>query len=278
MGYELLWSDRIGKEQRKEERRKIADDVKAGKPPIAINLRIAPEWGVIAGYLENGKEFLCRTYFDKAVFTANRQGPEFLETMQKTGGYLSADCWPFAIAHFGSKIERSAEKVIFINSLQAKIDSMAITERRGYLMGYHAYNAWIEGLLNDDFFENVSDKDVIRRLQVNDYQLINLLDARRCAVQYLKDSTVLIEGNSAELLSQMTALYEEIVDKLSAFYHKLQNHPGVELKYMESGLIQSIATSTKDLRKEEALLLSEILELEYKSDVLAKEVLKNEAV
>jgi Predicted transcriptional regulators len=276
LGYELVWADRIDKEQRKEERQNIVRDIKEGKPPIAINLRIAPEWGVITGYLENGKELLCRTYFDNAVFDKKKGNSEFAQTMRKTGGYLFADCWPFAIAHFGKKINKPNDKQILLDSLQAKIESMAIHKSRGYFVGYQAYKAWIEGLQNDSLFENESADGVVRRLEVNDYLLINLLDARCCAAQYLKDSSAFFENKSAVLINQMAMLYQDVVEKLSAFYNKLQQSSGSMLKYMEGGLIQSKAVSSSDLRKEEARVLGEILNIEYKSDIIAKEIIENE--
>jgi hypothetical protein len=41
LGYELIWADRIEKSSRKNERERIMLDINNGKPPIAINLRIA---------------------------------------------------------------------------------------------------------------------------------------------------------------------------------------------------------------------------------------------
>jgi transcriptional regulator with XRE-family HTH domain len=278
LGYELIWADRIDKEQRKAERQNIIRDIKAGKPPIAINLRIAPEWGIIAGYLDNGKEFLCRTYFDQAIFDAQGDKPEFTEKMKITNGYLTADCWPFAIAHFGAKLERPSEKQILLNSLQAKVESMAIPENRGYRIGYEAYKAWVEGLLNDSLFEDASTQDVERRLQVNDYQLLNLLDARSCAVKYLENSAVLLEGESAMLLTQMAELYGEISNKLAAFYNKLQQQQGISLGYMEKCLIQSKGASTSTLRREQAEILGAVLEMEYKTDEIAGNILKRETI
>lgn len=90
IGYEQIWADRVEKDDRNEERKKIVNDIASGTPVIAINLRIAPEWGVITGYGENGKIFYCRTYFDKEYLNDNKD-------------YLETDFWPFLITHFGEK-------------------------------------------------------------------------------------------------------------------------------------------------------------------------------
>lgn len=276
LGYELIWADRIEKEHRSSERQNIIRDIKAGKPPIAINLRIAPEWGVISGYMQNGKELLVRTYFDKSVFNANIGNLEFEDEMKKTNGYLFADCWPFAIAHFGDRIEKPSEKENLLNSLRTKIESMSIPERRGYLIGYEAYNGWIKELLRDELFTDINEPEVQRRMQVNDYQLLNLLDARRCAAQYLKESVPLLKGRSAELLMQIGELFQTMTKSLENFYNKLQQQKEASNGYMEKDLIQSKGAFSKVLRLEEAELLRNILEMEQKSDEIAKAILDNE--
>ncbi|NLY18730.1 MAG: hypothetical protein GX045_07220 [Clostridiaceae bacterium] len=90
IGYEQIWADRVEKDDRNEERKNIVRDITNGKPVIAINLRVAPEWGVITGFSENSKNFYCRTYFDK-------------EHLNENNDYLESDFWPFMIIHFGEK-------------------------------------------------------------------------------------------------------------------------------------------------------------------------------
>lgn len=68
LGYSFRMVDRVEKHERKRERLAVMEDIRSGKPVLAINLRVAPEWGIITGYTENGARFLCRTYFDKEVF------------------------------------------------------------------------------------------------------------------------------------------------------------------------------------------------------------------
>jgi hypothetical protein len=113
---------------------------------------------------------------------------------------------------------------------------------------------------------------------VNDYQLLNLLDARSCAVKYLENSAVLLEGESAMLLTQMAELYGEISNKLAAFYNKLQQQQGISLGYMEKCLIQSKGASTSTLRREQAEILGAVLEMEYKTDEIAGNILKRETI
>jgi len=275
IGYELIWADRIEKDQRALERNNIIKDIKLGKPPIAINLRVAPEWGVITGYLDNGKEFLCRTYFDEVVFNDKKEDTEFQEAMLQNQGYLNVDCWPFAIAHFGKKLSKPTEKENLINSLRAKVESMAIPEMRGYLMGYEAYKGWIEGLLNDSLFTGESKEIIERRLQVNDYQLLNLLDARKSATNYLKASVNLLDDKEADLLQEIAEICDKISKLIEEFYNKLRKQVGNNLSYMDGYLIQSKAVYFKELRKQQADMLKEILELEYKADDMAEKIISS---
>lgn len=74
IGYSFRVAERLEKQERKAERLAIMEDIRNGRPVLAINLRVAPEWGVITGYTDSGKRFLCRTYFDGEVFDALEQG------------------------------------------------------------------------------------------------------------------------------------------------------------------------------------------------------------
>ncbi|MDE7297537.1 MAG: helix-turn-helix transcriptional regulator, partial [Lachnospiraceae bacterium] len=98
IGYSFRVAERLEKEARAAERLAIMTDIQNGRPVLAINLRVAPEWGVITGYTDNGSRFLCRTYFDQEVFTAMEQAdypnPEDRRMIfEDNGGYLFNDFW-----------------------------------------------------------------------------------------------------------------------------------------------------------------------------------------
>ncbi len=54
VGYDFRMVERLGKQERKAERQAIMEGIQRGRPVLAINLRVAPEWGVITGYTDNG--------------------------------------------------------------------------------------------------------------------------------------------------------------------------------------------------------------------------------
>ena len=67
IGYDFRMVARLEKPERKAERQAIMEDIRQGKPVLAINLRVAAEWGIITGYVDEGNRFLCRTYFDQEI-------------------------------------------------------------------------------------------------------------------------------------------------------------------------------------------------------------------
>lgn len=268
LGYELIWADRIDKSIRKEERDRMIKDLTLGKPLIAINLRIAPEWGVITGYLENGKRLLCRTYFDNDIFDAHADQSDFAK---ETGGYLETDFWPFRIAHFGEKLEKPSDKESLILSLKTKVDSMSAPQSRGYYQGFEAYTHWISSLGENTTWTDSNHKEgIFRRLAVNDYQLINLIDARRSAAIYLKNSLHLLEGENKDKLWNISDLYFDIACQLIDFRQKVQSGNNQPIEYNS---IKAKGVSSQNLRKEQADLLGSILDIEYRIDELTKQIL-----
>lgn len=247
IGYEQIWADRVEKDERSIERKKIMQDIANGKPVIAINLRIAPEWGVITGYKENGKIFYCRTYFDKEYLNENKD-------------YLETDFWPFLITHFGEKTEKSSDYQILTASLNALVNSFEASCERGYYQGLQAYEKWIEGLKDNTLWDRENTKDDFdRRLGVNDSTLLNLIDARRCAFRYLSDCRSLFKYEKAELLSEVVALYYKIADMLTAFRKKMKTSDGDELRY---NVIDTKINYTASFRNEQVELLEKVLSIE----------------
>lgn len=245
IGYEPIWADRVGKDNRGEERRRIVADIANGKPVIAINLRIAPEWGVITGYKENGKILLCRTYFDK----------EFLKDDKD---YLESDFWPFLILHLGEKTEKQTEYDSFIKSLNTLVDSFYAPCERGYYQGKEAYERWMEGLENDFLWDkNKESKNIDRRIGVNDATLLNLIDARRCAAEYIKNSVILIPQAFQKELYMVSDKYRDIVKTLSDFRNKSRQDTNDAVCYNK---IITGRNFSAEFRKRQVALLKNILE------------------
>lgn len=246
LGLQVVWANRLEKNEREQERERIVADILRNKPVLAINLRIAPEWGVITGYAEGGKKLYCRTYFDR-------------EYLNEKEDYLESDFWPFLIQHFEEKGEELPPKEKLRASLQAMIDSYEASCERGYYQGREGYESWVCGLKKDELWNDQSPaNDIERRIEVNDALLLNLADARRCASIYLKESVPLLSEDSSNILNEISASYYSISERVSQFREKLLQGTGKELCYngslrtrMNSSLRNEQVTLIEDIMKEE---------------------------
>lgn len=277
IGYSFKFVERLEKQERKAERLAIIKDVQDGKPVLAINLRVAPEWGVITGYTDNGNRFLCRTYFDQEVFDALKQDDEQTQAERQTvfeenGGYLFSDFWPFIILHFGEKRDKPLPLEILKISLIMLINSFYAEECRGYYQGKGAYKAWIEGLSKESDFRLESDKEnVLRRLNVNDNMLCSLIDSRQAAAAWLKESGDLLMEAGQEHLAKIAENYRMIADSVAAFRCKISQSSTCEIAY---NTVSAFGVSTPELRKEQINLLENALVLEEENCRLAKLILE----
>ena len=301
IGYGFHMVERLEKQERKAERQAIMEDIRRGRPVLAINLRVAAEWGIITGYVDDGNRFLCRTYFDQEVFDAleggngqgETDGQEQGKAQAKTDsqelpvnkihedrnivfkenkGYLFSDFWPFLILHFGEKCEPKPPVEILKTSLATLIASFQGEECNGYHQGKDAYRAWIEGLSRETDFRLADDREnVMRRLTVNDDMLGTLIDARFAAAAWLRENLSVIPQTGQEHLVKIAENCQTIADELSAFQHRTGHASGCEIAY--NG-VKAAGASTPALRKEQIALLERALVLEEESCRLAKLLLE----
>lgn len=278
IGYSFHMAERLEKHERKTERQAIMEDIRNGKPVLAINLRVAPEWGVITGYTDNGNHFLCRTYFDKEIFDALKRGEEPYPgdrqmILKDNEGYLCNDFWPFLILHFGeNKADRPSPSDILKNSLTILIDSFHAKECRGYYQGKEAYEAWIKGLAKDMDFQLENDREsVLRRLCVNDAMLCSLIDSRRSAASYLHENISLMTGKGREYLEKIAENFSTISDSFSAFRTKLRSSSTCKISY---NMINAYGISVPAHRKEQMKLLENALALEEQNSRFAELILE----
>lgn len=268
-GLQVSWADRITPEERKLEKQMIMANIKKHQLPIAINLRVAPEWGVITGYMDGGNTLLCRSYFDEETFEELKGNPEFQEHMKMSKGYLNVDQWPFLLIRYnGESVKPSALDSLYA-SLQAKVDSMNTQENRGFKLGYYALQEWQEGLLEERWYQHADDQDCSRRLGVNHFCLMALTDARRSAAVYLNDSCLSMGTSpTSEYLSQMTDVYKEIYSQLQNFQNSLTD-PNSAATFSSPK-----QAWTKEQRQLQADLFQSIIALEHRGDELANKILE----
>ncbi len=284
IGYGFRMVERLEKQERKAERQAIMEDIRAGMPVLAINLRVAAEWGIITGYVDNGNRFLCRTYFDQEVFDAleggdgqgqlDGQEPSTDQrcedrriVFEENKGYLFSDFWPFLILHFGEKGEPKRPAEILKTSLATLVASFQGEECRGYHQGKDAYRAWIDGLSREEDFRLADDREnVMRRLTVNDDMLGTLIDARFAAAAWLQENLSVIPETSREHLAKIAENCRTIAHELSAFQHRIGHASGCEIAY---NTVKAAGASTPTLRREQIALLERALVLEEENCRLA---------
>ncbi|OKP91289.1 hypothetical protein A3842_02940 [Paenibacillus sp. P3E] len=266
-GLTATWANHLNPEERRLEKHNILESLRNHQLPIAINLRVAPEWGVITGYLDAGGTLLCRSYFDDETFEELRNDPEFLEDMKVSKGYLNVDHWPYMLVRIGSQGHVPSALDNLYASLRIKVDSMNAAGNSGYSLGYKAFEAWQEGLLEDAWYRNASDKNFARRLGVNHFCMMGLTDARRSAAAYLQESLPLLDNHSgSRALSELAELYAQIALLLAGFYKCMTDPASVK-----SGT--SKQSWTREQREQQAELLQTVAALEFRGETLAKEVL-----
>ncbi|MRN56673.1 helix-turn-helix domain-containing protein [Paenibacillus monticola] len=269
-GLQVSWADRIPPEQRKLEKQAVMASIRKHQLPIAINLRVAPEWGVITGYIDGGNTLLCRSYFDEETFIELKDDPEFREHMKMSKGYLNVDQWPYLLIRFNGESVKPSTLDSLYASLQVKLDSMKARESRGYTLGYQGLQEWQEGLLDEQWYQLADDQDFSRRLGVNHFCLMALTDARRSAADYLNHSCLSMGTSpTTEYLSQMTAVYKEMYSQLQNFQNSLTN-PNFAATFISSPK----QAWTKEQRQLQADLFQSIIALEHRGDKLAKRILE----
>ncbi|WP_052339744.1 helix-turn-helix domain-containing protein [Gorillibacterium massiliense] len=264
------WADRIGPKERKLEKEQVMASIRKGRLPVAINLRVAPEWGVITGYLNNGGTLVCRSYFDEETFENLKDDAEFQTDMAQTKGYLYVDQWPFAMVRFGEQGSPLPARDGYLRSLQVKLDSMSKTENRGYKLGYPALESWRNDLLDEEWYLKAKEPRFAHRLSVNHFMMTALTDARRCAATYLRDSLPLWEGSAAhQAATELTEVYSDMHGRLARFYANMPDDasaktaPSAKLAW------------TGDQRRTQGELLAEVIRLEHRGDELARRVLES---
>jgi hypothetical protein len=236
LGYDLKGYDRVDKKDRENVRAEIVASLDRGVPVLAIDLRGEPEWGVIAGYSHDGKTLWCRTYFDEGA-----------------QDYVQAEKWPFLLLFFEQKRAPLPAVEALLNSVKIFIDEMNIPERRGYSMGYRAYETWCSGLEDDERFSSLAVEDLKYLHMTNHFCYLSLVDARRAGAAYLQSSQGLLQGEAAAHLETAAGIYTRLVAKLAdGWQYVPEEHCSADL-HMQW---------TAEMRACQAAVLREVAEME----------------
>ncbi len=215
---------RVSGAEREAARARILQDLRDGRPTAAINLRVAPEWGVICGCLADGT-LLCRSYFDEDTRRAQADNRELQAFLAAHEGCFPVDNWPFLLIRFCRPEKPMDASAACLASLATFVDCMN-APGRGYHSGWAAYDAWSSGLCEDAFFRDAPPEDGRRRQSVHHFCLMALADARAAAHAYLASCLPLLADAGAELsamadaFARSAAIAAGMLAEVSDGYHE----------------------------------------------------------
>jgi hypothetical protein len=261
-GYKTEMRGHVEKQDRPEQRERMMKDIRGGMPVLGINLRVAPEWGVICGYDNEGADLYCRTKYDAEVLGS----PEYRRGGDNPYDYLRVDNWPFLISYFAGKEYPPSGAENLINSLKIFIDCSGIENtdtqnNSGYYMGFKAYEVWINDLLDRDWYKTNGGEQFARRFSVDQFCALALCDARKAAYAYLSESAGLLPGKRPEL-EKLAALFKTISENAEQIHHMLDSG-----EYLEGERARVFWTDER--RAEQARLLTAPLALGREAAALA---------
>lgn len=257
------------KQHRQEEMDRILADLREGKPVVCINLRVAHEWGLITGYTRqpDGEiQLWCRTYYEFMEGVP----PNWMD-LPPERLYVPVENWPFILMHFGDPRSMLPRDEVLLNSLRVFHDCMTEEElHRGYAAGLNAYQVWRDALRDSNAFAELPQDVFIRRMGVNQFCLMALLDARRSAHAYLQRNTGILRDAHANAFAELVDLFRQIHARIEPIFQSApdpDNHPEI-LQQMNPRDLWSEA-----LRAEQADALNDCLRLEKQALDIVKRII-----
>jgi hypothetical protein len=264
LGYKAtgIHSDRKKPEDVEKVRNAVVGSIDKGYPVLAIDLREVPDWGVIVGYADGGKEFLCRTYYDK------------------TEEYAKAEKWPWVVEVIKEETDKPSPKKSVLESLRIAVEVANTKKYEDYSSGFAAYEDWAGDLLDDSMFESIEKEKLSSMTHANAWSYCSLIDAREAAVRYLRSIASYFGEGSAPRLAKATEIYEEIVVKLkngleyAPFPWQLKDGKKwtAEMRHAEAGVLKEVLALEREAIKELETTLSLAAEESYPEVLLEKDV------
>ncbi|MBN1756546.1 PDZ domain-containing protein [bacterium] len=214
----------------------IKTSIDNGMPVIAIELIDVPEWGVITGYQDGGKELLCRTYYDK------------------TEGYNLSRKFPWLIVVLGDKLQERNDKDNYRRSLKIAYELYTTGKYDKYFSGIKAYEEWIRHL--ETF--NPTKLDSAKYFEdclANAWIYERLKEDRNYAARYLENIAPEMGDLSPDLLKLAKVYREEIAilnkEKTVAPYPwtlKSRSDWSDEMREMQSVLLEEALKRARSAR------------------------------
>jgi len=258
-------------------RRHAKASIDAGIPFLLVGGRWAPEWCLVCGYtVEDGREkFFGRTFFD----SQNDNVPERTIEGQSTrvpeseiyteNLYFYTSGFPGVVPHaltrfYDKKRKPISRKQALKVSLETSLMMFELPSKETHAFGYDAYDVLIEGLsLNDAAYQAKCKNDC--------YHIGSMLDARRAAYIYLRESAGLLAGENKAKLAKIADIYKTMFDNLLAAvpYEKTSPvfdnnsdaaHWGAVWDAQRRRTLVSALRENKELERQARVIIADILE------------------
>lgn len=147
-------------------------------------------------------------------------------------------------------------------SLRIFMDCNTQEQCRGYALGAKAYEAWINGLRDKKWYETHNEEDMARRLNVNQFCMLALYDARKSAYLYLKENVKFIQETEAKDLVQKFKRISELAQEI---------HNALDFgEYVDAIHVRKLWT--EELREKQARYMEEMCQLEQEALKLAETI------
>lgn len=229
-----------------EIKKAIMQSIDKKMPVIAIDLIDALEWGLIAGYQNNGEEFLCRTYFDKR------------------NSYEIAQKFPWALYVITGKKDIAKDAEVYRQSFKTILANLTTENYGQYYSGINAFDKWIEHLEKSDFAKMDSQK-FNNAVLANGWIFDRLIADRNIAGEYL----VRVSEKIPELSSQIKELINIQQEEMKIFKE-------TKIIIPNSNYMGSTDDWTAEMRQEEIALLQKAKAKEEAALKIWQEIVKTE--
>lgn len=181
----------------------IIKSIDKGWPVIALNLIQAPEWGLITGYQNKGKDFFCRTYYDH------------------TGGYEIADNLPGIIYVINNHQQRDIEYLYpEVFTIARELYNTPIYDR--YFSGIKAIQEWMYFIAKDDLSAINKTLTGQELMNANWWMYFSLLESRKAATDFLNTNRNRFRNHEKEFHG-IAAIYSDEIELLSANIDKISS-------------------------------------------------------
>ena len=252
LGYEPLHMCASGSSAEKDELRAACmKSIDEGRPALGIDLVIAPEWGVITGYADEGKTLLCRTYFDDP-------GDDYSRTARIPWlNFIIGERKPAPTRH------ASLLASLRVAATLARADGFVSSGGCSYKQGIEGLETWIADLIDESRFDPKDADSFNRHASVNLFILNSLLDAREAAARYLS-RTELLGSDLRSPILHLADIYGQIVTVLHECMQYIPKDEGPDPHDW-----------TPEMRRAQADALLKVVELEREALRICEQILSS---